>query len=94
MGTIGCFNWASGCDCLICEESFDEFVYWREGLRNLARCLDVAAGLAAVHQLAYHKGFGDGRLCRDFCEPNVCESYSPLADSRPTADRLAWAREL
>ena len=64
-----------------------------EYLVNLGQATDIVAGLAVVGRLKYTKGFDDATMMREFCEEPLDTTYWPLADSRPRADRLEWAKE-
>lgn len=57
---------------------------------TLGANLEAAASMAALHRIGYTKGFQAGRLLAEFCEDYVPEPYFPMADTRPTAERLAW----
>lgn len=48
--------------------------------------------MAAMHRIGYTKGFQAGRLLAEFCEDYVPEPYFPMADTRPTAERLGWPK--
>lgn len=61
-------------------------------LDTLSNNLEVAGMMAAFGQARYAKGFTDGTLLREFCEDYVPEPYFPMADTRPTAERLGWPR--
>lgn len=59
-------------------------------LDTLSANFDNVAVVNALRQAAYAKGFTDGTLLREFCEDYVPEPYFPMADTRPTAERLGW----
>lgn len=63
-------------------------------MAHLGQNMDVVAGLATVHRLAYTKGFDDATMLREFCEPAIDGTYFPIADTRPTVERLEWATKL
>lgn len=58
---------------------------------RLAHNLETAASLAALYRLGYERGFDHGKVLKEFCEEYIPEPYFPVADTRPTADRLNWA---
>lgn len=59
---------------------------------NLVTNIEAAATLAALYRLGYTKGFNDAKLLEAFCEDYIPEPYHPMADTRPTAERLNWAK--
>lgn len=61
-------------------------------LETLGTNLELAGALAAYGRSSYAKGFTDCELLKAFCEDYVPEPYFPIADNRPTADRLKWPR--
>ena len=71
-------------------------VYPLEGIKRLDTLganLESAAFMAAMHRIGYTRGFEAGRLLVEFGEPDyVPEPYFPMADTRPTAERLGWAQ--
>ena len=60
----------------------------------LGQNLEVAAALTLQRTMAYQKGFADGTLLREFCEPFDAAPYWPIGDSRPAAARWEWGQEL
>lgn len=72
-------------------DDFDWDAFWiKETIECLSKNMEAAATCAALYRLGYTKGFSDGTTLREFCEDYVPEPYYPSADSRPTAERLAW----
>ena len=63
-----------------------------EQLRTLGENLETAASLAAYGRLMYTKGFDHGQTLAMFCDPDIVDSYFPMADSRPRAERLGWSQ--
>lgn len=61
-------------------------------LETLGANLEAAASLAAMYRLGYNKGYSDCELLKAFCEEPPGEPYFPMADTRPTAERLGWLR--
>lgn len=59
-------------------------------LSNLAQNIEAAATLATLYRIGYTKGFNDAKLLEAFCEDYTPEPYHPMADTRPTAERLKW----
>lgn len=66
------------------------FCYFGLQLDCMVKNIEVAAALSLVRIGAYSKGFDDATQMREFCEPGGGADYFPMADSRPTADRLGW----
>jgi len=85
------------CQCEAwCEQECACGLYGRptpsEQLRTLGANLETAASLAALYRLGYTKGFEAGSTLAAFCDPDdIPEPYFPMADSRPTAERLGWS---
>jgi hypothetical protein len=59
-------------------------------IENISTCLETAAALTAVHEMAYEKGFNDAVLLKDFCVPVAKIIYFPLMDIRPRKHRSKW----
>lgn len=59
-------------------------------LDTLGTNLESAASMAAMHRIGYTRGFEAGRTLAEFCEDYAPEPYFPMADSRPTAERIDW----
>lgn len=60
---------------------------------TLIKNLEAAIALKLYGSAMYAKGFGDGTLLREFCDDYVPETYFPMGDNRPTAERLGWAAQ-
>lgn len=61
-------------------------------VNNIGEALNRVAEIHLFGLARYTKGFSDGTLLREFCEEYTPEPYFPIADSRPTADRLKWSK--
>lgn len=68
------------------------WISWDSGLENLWCNIEVVLAIEATKRVSYAKGFSDGTLLREFCDDYTPEAYFPMPDSRPTADRLGWAK--
>ncbi len=72
------------------QEKWEAHCELSNSIKRLGENLERVGMVATFGQARYAKGFSDGTLLREFCEDYTPEAYFPMADSRPTAERLQW----